>query len=131
ARGAVEEDEPIARQLLDAHAAPPCEGVVPRDHKHELVVEEWDELRLSVPDRAPDAEMHLPAEDHLEHLLGVTGGHAESHIGMGVAERLEKRGSTYVLTAGAAPMKSSPTFPERRSRSALRASLTWPRARWA
>src|SRR5439155_1689252 len=42
-----------------------------------------------------------------------------------------RAGRTYVLTAGAAPMKSSPTLPERRSCSALRASRTWASARCA
>src|SRR5439155_1380540 len=59
ARGAIEQDQPVLAELLEAHLSAPGERVRPTRDEHELVVEDRDQQRVGMADRPADPDVDL------------------------------------------------------------------------
>ena len=68
------------------------ERVLGRHHQHQLLLVEWDELDLRVAQGAPDAELDLVPQDHLQHRFRVAGADRDLHAWVPVHEALQHRG---------------------------------------
>jgi hypothetical protein len=69
ARGAVEEDDLLVRDLLEPDATGAGEGMGGIDDEDEPVLVERGADDVSVVERADQTDVHLLAEDELEDLL--------------------------------------------------------------
>jgi len=59
ARGAIEQDQPVLAELLEAHLSAPGERVRPTRDEHKLVVEDRDQQGVGMADRPADPDVDL------------------------------------------------------------------------
>lgn len=89
--GAVEEDEVLAHELLDADPPSGGEGVPGVHDEHDLVLVERHALDVGMAERAHEAELHLVAQHHVQHLLGVPRADGQPDRRVRGAEALQDR----------------------------------------
>ena len=132
ARRAIEEDQLLLAELVHRDLAARGERMPGARDEHQLVLEERDALDVGMAERPDEADLHLLAQDELEHLLGVPGPHRELHVRIGRVEALEDRRQEVGADGGRrAEGELAGAAARRVARRARRPSATSPSVRCA
>jgi hypothetical protein len=92
AGAAIEEDQRLARDLVQTRAPDAGHRAARRGHQHQRVFPQAHGLDLRMLERARQPELGVAGQHHVQHLLGVAGAHGDLGLGVGGLKTLEDVG---------------------------------------
>ena len=91
ARGPIEKDQPLRRDVGDPHPRALRERVIPRDNQDQRLLVKGNRFDVRVTERTDHRQLDFFSEEHLEHVLRMTGADGDLNPRVGGGETLQQR----------------------------------------